>query len=179
MEATTERWLDNKNKTEQSFILFIVKGTERKSLVGLTLSIHLQIKLIYELGAEKDWESLICSHTDVLVVKIMKVLWALHNQPIPHHMVLRMGFMWMCYLKINAKIMKTAVLWRPHPQIFSGDLCVVNTLPSHHLQAIAAVAAYFHPWFVSTPLRLYRTQLPLRPALPLQKIPQGFINLSS
>ena len=55
--------LTHKNKTEQSFILVIVKGMEGKSLAGLPLSVHFQMKLIYELGAEKDRESLVCSHT--------------------------------------------------------------------------------------------------------------------
>ena len=56
--------LPHKNKIEQNFILFIVKGMEGKILVGLALSAHLQTKLIYELGAEKDLESLICFHTN-------------------------------------------------------------------------------------------------------------------
>lgn len=60
--------LTHKNKTEQSFILFIVKGMEGKSLVGLPLSVHFQTKLIYELGAEKVRASLVCSHTSVLTL---------------------------------------------------------------------------------------------------------------
>lgn len=56
--------LTHENETEQSFTLIIVKGMEEESLVGLPLSIHLQIELIYELEAEKARESLICSHTD-------------------------------------------------------------------------------------------------------------------
>lgn len=181
LAAGTERWLNNtvlthKNKTEQNFILFIVKGTEGKFLLASPFSPSPNKAYLWA----GSWKGLripdLFPHWCV-VVEIMKLLGALYN---PSHITQwsGLGFKWMCHLKINAKTMekRTVALWLSHPQSLFGDLCVVNTSPSHYSQAVAAVAAFFHPWFVSTPWRTYRTHLPFMPAPPLQRIPQGFIN---
>lgn len=85
------------------------------------------------------------------MVEIIKVLWALDNQPIPPHTVVRLDLKWRCYLKISATAMKAAQWYCDHlTPGFSLGLCVVNTSPSQYTQAIAAEAAFLHPWFAST-----------------------------